>query len=86
MPWVGFEPSIPVSELWNNYDSTKSNLGIKTRKPKSHTYNWNCGGMFVCMFAYISRTDKAICTRVGMLIPWDQEKILEMSEPREKLS
>jgi hypothetical protein len=28
----------------------------------------------MCLFAYSSRTDVPICTKLGMLIPWDQEE------------
>jgi hypothetical protein len=35
-------------------------------------FNWNSVPVF--MFAYISITDKPICTKLGMLIPWDQEE------------
>jgi hypothetical protein len=31
-------------------------------------------GMFVCMFACSSRRDKPICTKLGILIPWDQKE------------
>jgi hypothetical protein len=36
----------------------------------------------VCVFAYSSRTEKPICTKLGILIPWDQEEILEGSKLR----
>jgi hypothetical protein len=26
-------------------------------------------GLYICLFAYSSRTDKPICTKLGMLIP-----------------
>jgi hypothetical protein len=48
-------------------------------KAETHTsliYKVEIVGMFVCMFAYSSssRRDKPICTKLGMLIPWDQEE------------
>jgi hypothetical protein len=54
----------------------------------SHTWNLNCicvcvfVCMFMCMFAYSSRMDAPICTKLGMLMPWDQEQILERSKLR----
>jgi hypothetical protein len=35
-----------------------------------------------CVFAYSSRMNVPICTKLGMFIPWDQEVILEMSKLR----
>jgi hypothetical protein len=37
------------------------------------------------MYAYSSRTEKPICTKLGMLIPRDQEEILERSEIRKSV-
>jgi hypothetical protein len=37
------------------------------------------------MFAYSSRTDKPICTKLCMLIPWDEEEILEGSKLRKSV-
>jgi hypothetical protein len=34
----------------------------------------------VYVFAYSSRTDIPICTKLGMFIPWDQEEISERSK------
>jgi hypothetical protein len=38
--------------------------------------------MYICMYAYSSRRDKLICTKRGMLIPWDQEENIGKSELR----
>jgi hypothetical protein len=39
-----------------------------------------CRLEIVCILANRSRTDKLICTEVGMLLPWDQEGVLERPE------
>jgi hypothetical protein len=39
----------------------------------------------VCMFAYNPRTDAPICTKLGMHIPWDQEKVSERSKLRKSV-
>jgi hypothetical protein len=39
----------------------------------------------VCYFAYSSRTDKPICTTLGMLIPWDQEEKIGGSKLRKSV-
>jgi hypothetical protein len=41
--------------------------------------------MFVCFFTYGSRTDKPICTKLGMLIPWDKEEDKGGSKLRESV-
>jgi hypothetical protein len=33
---------------------------------------WVYAFIYLCLFAYNSRNDKQICTKFGMLIPWDQ--------------
>jgi hypothetical protein len=38
--------------------------------------------MCICMFAYRSRRDKRICSKLGMLMPWNQQEILERSKLR----
>jgi hypothetical protein len=38
--------------------------------------------VYVCMFPYSSRTDIPICTKLGMLMPSDQEETLERSKLR----
>jgi hypothetical protein len=45
-------------------------------------WSLNCGciRLFICLFACSARTDRPICTKLGMLIPWDQEDILEESK------
>jgi hypothetical protein len=39
----------------------------------------------VCLFAYSSRTDTPICTKLGMLISWDQEEIIGGSKLRKSV-
>jgi hypothetical protein len=38
-----------------------------------HIYKVEIVGMYVCMFAYTSRADKLICTKLGMLIPVEKK-------------
>jgi hypothetical protein len=40
----------------------------------------------VSMFAYSSRMDKPVCTKLDMHIPLDQKDILERLKPPKKLS
>jgi hypothetical protein len=35
---------------------------------------------YLCVFAYSYRTDKSICTKLGILIPWDMKEIFESSK------
>jgi hypothetical protein len=44
-----------------------------------------CVCVCVCMLNYSARTDALICTKLGMLIPFDQEEILERQNS-EKMS
>jgi hypothetical protein len=37
-----------------------------------------------CMFAYSSRMDAPMCTKLSVLVPWGQEEILKMSKPRKR--
>jgi hypothetical protein len=38
--------------------------------------------MYVCMYTYISKSDPPICLKLGVLVPWNQKKILETSKLR----
>jgi hypothetical protein len=38
--------------------------------------------LFISLFAYISRTDGPICTKLSMLIPWDQKENIAGSKLR----
>jgi hypothetical protein len=42
-------------------------------------------GIYVCIFAYRSRTDTPICTKLGMPIPRDQKEILGRSKLRKSV-
>jgi hypothetical protein len=39
----------------------------------------------MCLFSCISRTDKPICTKLGMLISWDQKEIVGSSKLRKSV-
>jgi hypothetical protein len=45
-----------------------------------------CGGVRTAFVAYSSRTDEQISTKLGVLVPWEQEVTLEVSRPRNVLS
>jgi hypothetical protein len=51
-----------------------------------HTvYEFETVGMFVCMFAHTTRRNMPICTKLGMLISWDQEENTGGSKPRKSV-
>jgi hypothetical protein len=48
------------------------------------SYKIEIVGICVCMFAYSSRKDKPVHTKLRMRIPWNQQEILERSKLRNK--
>jgi hypothetical protein len=46
----------------------------------SYIYEIEIVGVYVCMFAYSSKMDVLICTKLDMLIPGDQKAILKRSK------
>jgi hypothetical protein len=44
------------------------------RRPQFQSFRVENLGIYVCIVAYSSRADKQICTKLGVLIPRDQEE------------
>jgi hypothetical protein len=57
------------------------NTSIRVAVAQADTLLWNC----VCIFTYSSWTEKPICTKIGILIPWATEEIFERSKLRKNV-
>lgn len=69
----------PTKPKRNWTESKKHNtliLNLWSQSSFVHDFSYEVQVVGVCFFAYSSRTDISICTKLGMHISWDEEKTI----------